>query len=661
MNEDVVKNMRSLEALIEYHSKKYYDEDAPEISDYEYDMMFEKLKTLEAEYPQFASPASPTRRVGGHVAERFEKVSHPVRLGSLTDVFDLDGVRGFVDPILENYPQTDFCVENKIDGLSVALEYADGVFVRGATRGDGLVGEDVTENLKTVRSIPLRLTEPLPRIIVRGEVYMPRRVFDKLNEKRAEEGLALFANPRNAAAGSLRQLDSRLCAERKLDIFVFNVQLCDTPLPEKHSECLEYLKKLGFTVSPDYEVCSCYDEIAAKIEKIGEKRASLPFGIDGAVIKVNDLALRERMGDVGAVPRWAVAYKYPPESVLTIVRDIVIQVGRTGVLTPKAILEPVKVAGTTVSAATLHNIDFIREKDIRIGDTVVLRKAGDIIPEIVSSVREKRPENTKEFEMPAVCPSCGEKTVREEGDAAVMCINAACPAQLHRSIAHFAERECMDIRSLGKNLTSKLIECGMLRSAADIYTLDEKALAGLPGMGEISARNVIAAAEGSKSQPLSRLINALGIPQVGEKAAKTLAKRFITLDSLMKSDAETLSAVEDIGPVTAGNIVSFFANPANARIIEKLALCGVNMTEPVVSDGDRLAGMTIVVTGKLERYTREEIEDVIARNGGKAASSVSAKTSLLVCGENAGSKLAKANALGIKVITEKEFSEMINN
>ena len=661
MNEDVVKTMRSLEALIEYHSKKYYDEDAPEITDYEYDMMFEKLKALEAEYPQFASPASPTRRVGGHVAERFEKVSHPVRLGSLTDVFDLDGVRGFVDPILENYPQTDFCVENKIDGLSVALEYADGVFVRGATRGDGLVGEDVTENLKTVRSIPLRLTEPLPRIIVRGEVYMPRRVFDKLNEKRAEEGLAPFANPRNAAAGSLRQLDSRLCAERKLDIFVFNVQLCDTPLPEKHSECLEYLKKLGFTVSPDYEVCSCYDEIAAKIEKIGAKRASLPFGIDGAVIKVNDLALRERMGDVGAVPRWAVAYKYPPESVLTIVRDIVIQVGRTGVLTPKAILEPVKVAGTTVSAATLHNIDYIREKDIRIGDTVVLRKAGDIIPEIVSSVREKRPEDAKEFEMPTVCPSCGEKTVCEDGDAAVMCINSACPAQLHRSIAHFAERDCMDIRTLGKNLTSKLIECGMLRSAADIYTLDEKALAELPGMGEISARNVIAAAEGSKTQPLSRLIYALGIPQVGEKAAKTLAKRFVTLDSLMSADAETLSAVEDIGPVTAGNIVSFFANPANARVLEKLSSCGVNMTEPVVTDGDRLAEMTIVVTGKLEQYTREEIEDVIARNGGKAASSVSAKTSLLVCGENAGSKLAKANALGIKVITEKEFSEMINN
>ncbi len=660
MSEDIKKVMRSLEAQIEYHSKKYYDEDSPEISDYEYDMMFERLKTLESEHPELASPTSPTHRVGGHVAERFEKVAHAVRLGSLTDVFDLEGVRDFAEPIAKEHQGVDFCVENKIDGLSVALEYVNGVFVKGATRGDGLVGEDVTANLRTVRSIPLKLNDPIPHLIVRGEVYMPKKVFEKLNEKRESEGLAPFANPRNAAAGSLRQLDSALCAERHLEIFVFNVQLCETPLPATHSACLEYLEELGFTVSPEFEVCKNYAQIAAKIEKIGKKRASLPFGIDGAVIKVNDLALRERMGDVGAVPRWAVAYKYPPESVFTVVRDIAVQVGRTGVLTPKAILEPVQIAGSTVSAATLHNIDYIREKDIRIGDTVVLRKAGDIIPEIVEVVKEKRPAQTAAFEMPERCPSCGEKTVREEGDAAVMCINSACPAQLHRSITHFAERDCMDIRTLGKALIAKLIENGMLTSAADIYSLDEQELASLPGMGELSARNVISAAEGSKAQPLSRLINALGIPQVGEKAAKTLAQRFVTMDALCSASAEELAAVNDIGPVTADNIVSYFATPANARIIAKLAACGVNMTEPQTRTGSALEGMTIVVTGKLTAYTREEIEELIVQNGGKAASSVSAKTSLLVCGENAGSKLAKANALGVKVITEQDFSELIN-
>ncbi|MBO4501440.1 MAG: NAD-dependent DNA ligase LigA [Clostridia bacterium] len=660
MSEDVVKTMRSLEAQLEYHSKKYYDEDAPEISDYEYDMMFEKLKLLESEYPQFASPSSPTHRVGGHVAERFEKVTHAVRLGSLTDVFDYAGVRDFAEKILAEYPKCEFCVENKIDGLSVALEYENGVFVRGATRGDGLVGEDVTENLKTVRSIPLRLNEPLPHIIVRGEVYMPKKVFEKLNEKRESEGSAVFANPRNAAAGSLRQLDSRLCAERHLEIFVFNVQACDTPLPGTHSKRLEYLKTLGFTVSPEFEVCRTYEQIEAKIARIGEKRASLPFGIDGAVIKVDDIQTRETMGDVGAVPRWAVAYKYPPEEVHTVVNDIVIQVGRTGVLTPKAVLEPVRIAGSTVSAATLHNIDYIREKDIRIGDTVVLRKAGDIIPEIVEVVKEKRPPDASEFTMPERCPSCGEKTVREEGDAAVMCINSACPAQLHRSITHFAERECMDIRTLGKSVIAKLIENGMLASPADIYTLDEEKLASLPGMGALSARNITDAANGSKTQPLSRLLNALGIPQVGEKAAKTLAARFVTMDAMRNASFDELSAVSDIGPVTAGNIISYFATPANAHLIDKLAECGVNMTEPQTRTGSSLEGMTVVVTGKLVRFTREEIEDFIAQNGGKAASSVSAKTSLLVCGENAGSKLAKANALGVKVISEDEFLELVN-
>ena len=658
MNE-TEKLMRSLEEQLVYHSKKYYDDDEPEISDYEYDMMFERLKKLEEEYPEYASLSSPTKRVGGHVAERFEKVTHPVRLGSLTDVFDYEGVGAFERSMKEKYPDDDFVVEYKIDGLSVALEYIDGVFVKGATRGDGLVGEDVTENLKTVRSIPLVLNEKLPHLIVRGEVYMPRKAFEKLNEKREAAGLPTFANPRNAAAGSLRQLDSKLCAERHLEIFVFNVQLCDTPLPEKHSECLEYMQKLGFTVSPDFSVCTDKDGMIKKIEDIGEKRPSLPFGIDGAVVKLNNVAHREELGFVGAVPRWAAAYKYPPESVYTEVTDIVIQVGRTGVLTPKAILKSVNIAGSTVSAATLHNINYIEQKDIRIGDTVLLRKAGDIIPEIVSVDFSKRPASSVPYVMPEYCPSCGSRVVHEDGDAAVVCINSSCPAQLHRSITHFASKECMDIRTLGESVIETLIGEGLLASPADIYSLDPEKVAAIPGLGSISAANIIKSADGSKTQPLSRVISALGIPQVGEKAAKTLAKHYKTMENLMNASAEELASLNDIGPITAENVTEYFASEQNVTLVKRLAESGVNMTEPDDRVGNVFEGMTVVITGKLNSLGRDEAEDLVFKNGGKAASSVSSKTSLLVCGENAGSKLSKAQSLGIKIISEEEFLNIV--
>ncbi len=649
--------MRSLELQLEYHSKKYHDEDAPEISDYEYDMLFERLKTLEAAYPELASPSSPTKRAGGQAAERFEKSIHPVRMGSLTDVFDYDGVAEFYNRTQSIYPGSDYAVECKIDGLSVALEYTDGLFVKGATRGDGLVGEVVTENLKTIRSVPLALKEKLPRLIVRGEVYMPKIVFARLNEKREADGFAPFANPRNAAAGSLRQLDPKLCAERRLEIFVFNVQLCETPLPKTHGECLKYMEELGFTVSPDFEICRKYEEIADKIRRIGEVRQSIPFDIDGAVVKVNDLRQRAEMGDVGAVPRWAVAFKYPPESVKTKVLDIVVQVGRTGVLTPKAVLKPVAVAGSTVSAATLHNMDYICEKDIRVGDTVIIRKAGDIIPEIVSVEKEERPTDSKPFIMPVSCPSCGGKVTREAGEVAARCTDSACPAQLLRNITHFVGRQAMDIETLGESTVEKFIAEGFLKSVADIYELDKNKIASLPGMGKKSATNIIAAAEKSKSRPLSKLIYALGIRHVGEKAAKTIAKRFLSMVGFMCASEEELNSIPDVGPETAGSIINFFSSQRNAEIVSRLTALGVNMTEPK-DDNDEagvFAGMTLVVTGKLETLTRKEAEALIEKNGGKTASSVSKKTSLLICGTDAGSKLDKAKSLGIKIIDESEF------
>lgn len=657
----ILREMRLLESQIEYHAKKYYDEDAPEISDYDYDMLFERLKALELAYPGYASLSSPTRRVGGHVAKRFEKAVHPVRMGSLADVFNDEGVLDFYNRVSARFPETDYAVECKIDGLSVALEYTDGVLTKGVTRGDGFTGEIVTENMKTIRSAPLTLKEKLPRLIVRGEVYMPKKVFAALNAGREADGLSPFANPRNAAAGSLRQLDSKLCAERRLSVFIFNVQLCETPLPETHGETLKYMESLGFVVSPEFEICKNYHEIADKITRIGETRRDFPFEIDGAVVKVNALRLRDIMGDIGAVPRWAVAFKYPPENAETTVLDIVTQVGRTGVLTPKAILKPVTVAGSVVAAATLHNADYIAEKDIRVGDAVTVRKAGDIIPEILRVIKEKRPADAAPFIMPESCPSCGEKVIREDGESATRCTNSACPAQLLRNIVHFVSRNAMDIETLGEKAAEKFIGEGLIKSVADIYTLQKRQIASLPGMGEKSAENLENAIKSAASRPLSKLIYALGIRHVGEKAAKTLAKRFINIEDLVAAGEETLVQIDEIGPETAKSIVHFFSLPENLHVIEKLAALGVNLTEPqdeTAETGGVFDGMTVVVTGKLRDLSREEAHALIEKNGGKTAASVSGRTSLLVCGADAGSKLDKAQNLGIRVMDENEFLNM---
>ena len=654
--------MRELEKALEYHSKRYYEDDNPEISDYEYDAMFDRLKKLEQEYPQYASPASMTHRVGGAVADRFEKVRHSVPMGSLTDVFSPEEVISFCGKVKEAYPQADFVVEAKIDGLSVSLTYEKGVFVLGATRGDGEYGEDVTANLKTVRNIPLKLdiANPPETLVVRGETYMPKAVFASLNKQREEEGIPLFANPRNAAAGSLRQLDSRICASRKLDIFVFNLQVSSDDVPSTHRECLDALEDMGFTVSPFRTVCSTAEEVGEVIREIGEKRASLPYDIDGAVVKVNSLDLRDLMGETVSVPRWAVAYKYPPETASTVLRDIIIQVGRTGVLTPKAIFDTVRLAGTNVTQATLHNIDYIREKDIRVGDTVFVRKAGDIIPEVVGVDTKLRPENTIPFEMPAFCPVCGSKTEREQGFAATRCTNALCPAQVRRALEHFVSRDAMNIETVGKSVAALLIDSGMVKDIADLYVLDKEKLASLEGLGEKSALNILDSVEKSKSAGLARLIYALGIRHIGEKAGAVLASEFGNMDALMAADKEVLCGVKDIGPESAEAITEFFASGKNRDIIERLKAYGVSMEDNSVKNGDVLKGKTVVVTGTLVTMKRSEIEELIRSYGGTAAGSVSKKTSLVVAGAEAGSKKAKAEALGVPVITEPDFLTMLD-
>lgn len=654
--------MRELEKALEYHSKRYYEDDNPEISDYEYDAMFDRLKKLEQEYPQYASPASMTHRVGGAVADRFEKVRHSVPMGSLTDVFSPEEVISFCGKVKEAYPQADFVVEAKIDGLSVSLTYEKGVFVLGATRGDGEYGEDVTANLKTVRNIPLKLdiANPPETLVVRGETYMPKAVFASLNKQREEEGIPLFANPRNAAAGSLRQLDSRICASRKLDIFVFNLQASSDDVPSTHRECLDALEDMGFTVSPFRTVCSTAEEVGEVIREIGEKRASLPYDIDGAVVKVNSLDLRDLMGETVSVPRWAVAYKYPPETASTVLRDIIIQVGRTGVLTPKAIFDTVRLAGTNVTQATLHNIDYIREKDIRVGDTVFVRKAGDIIPEVVGVDIKSRPENTIPFEMPSLCPVCGSKTEREQGFAATRCTNALCPAQVRRALEHFVSRDAMNIETVGKSVAALLIDSGMVKDIADLYVLDKEKLASLEGLGEKSALNILDSVEKSKSAGLARLIYALGIRHIGEKAGAVLASEFGNMDALMAADKEALCGVKDIGPESAEAITEFFASGKNRDIIERLKAYGVSMEDNSVKNGDVLKGKTVVVTGTLVTMKRSEIEELIRSYGGTAAGSVSKKTSLVVAGAEAGSKKAKAEALGVPVITETDFLKMLD-
>lgn len=638
---------------------EYYVLDAPVMSDYDYDHKLRQLEELEAKYPEMVTPDSPTQRVGGAALDAFEQVRHTVPLESLQDVFDFDEVKAFDQRVRAVVPDAVYTVEPKVDGLSVALEYVDGIFVRGATRGDGQVGEDVTENLRTIRSIPMRLPQAVSgRLIVRGEAYMPKKVFHALNEQREQRGESLFANPRNAAAGSLRQLDPKVAAARKLDIAVFNIQLAEGEHFTTHEETLEYLRSQNFKVIP-YRLCEDIDAVTAHIAAIGENRENYPFDIDGAVVKVNSLANREILGSTAKFPRWAAAYKYPPEEKATKLLDIAVQVGRTGVLTPKAVLEPVHLAGTTVTYATLHNQDFITERDIRIGDTVMVRKAGEIIPEVLSVVIDKRPEGTIPYLLPAYCPECGAAVARDEDGAHIRCTGAECPAQLLRNLAHFASRDAMDIEGLGIAVVENLVKAGLVKTPGDLYFLKEEDLAELEHMGKKSARNLLAAIEKSKGQDLSRLLFSFGIRQIGQKAGKILASRFGTIDALLEATPEQLTAVEDIGAITAKNVVDWFADPQSRHLIQRLKEAGVNMTAAQQGDDQRFTGKTFVLTGSLERFTRSEATEMIEARGGKASGSVSKKTSYVVAGEAAGSKLRKAQELGIPVLTEEEFLEMM--
>ena len=653
------KEIEELTRELEEANRLYYVLDAPTMEDYEYDKKLRRLEELEAQYPEFASPLSPTKRVGGEALSRFEKVEHAVPLESLQDVFSEEEVGEFDRRLRETVRDAAYSVEPKVDGLSVALEYRDGVFVRGATRGDGRIGEDVTENLKTIRSIPLRIDDAPSRLIVRGEVFMPREVFEKLNAAREEAGKSLFANPRNAAAGSLRQLDPSIAAERRLDILIFNLQLAEGIEFQTHAQTLDYLKQRHFKVIP-YQLCATAAEATEEIRRIGQERYGYSFDIDGAVVKLNHLADRALLGSTAKFPRWACAYKYPPEIRETVLEDIVVQVGRTGVLTPKAVVRPVRLAGTTVTNATLHNQDFISEKDIRIGDTVKIRKAGEIIPEILSVETEKRPAGTSPYRLPSLCPVCGAPVERDPDGAALRCTGAECPAQLSRNIAHFVSRNAMDIDGLGDAIVEQLITMGAVRSPADIYFLTLDELKSLWKSGSKAAQKLLAAIESSKNNDLSRLIFALGIRQVGEKAAKVLAKTFGSLDALMQATQEELTQIRDIGAVTAENIVSWFASPQSRHLISRLREAGVNFESTAVQDDGRFAGMTFVLTGALSLFTRDEATEKIEAHGGKAAGSVSKKTAFVVVGENAGSKERKARELGIAILSEDEFLEMLS-
>lgn len=652
------ERIAELTKLLTEANYRYYVLDDPTMPDFEYDHLLRELEDLEKGHPEFISPDSPTQRVGGEAVSAFRKVEHPVALMSLQDVFSLDELNEFLEKTLESEPETEFSVEPKIDGLSVALEYVDGRFVRGATRGDGNVGEDVTENLKTIRSIPMTIDNAPPRLIVRGEVYMPKKSFEKLNARHEEEGKPLFANPRNAAAGSLRQLDPKIAAKRGLDILIFNVQLAEGVAFSTHAETLDYLKNLRFKVIP-YKKLRGMQEIDDYVLSINENRAELACDIDGAVIKVNDLAQRERMGTTAKFPKWAVAYKYPPEIKETVVEDIVIQVGRTGVLTPKAVVRPVRLAGTTVTNATLHNQDFISERDIRIGDTVHIRKAGEIIPEILDVVKEKRPAGAEAYFLPKTCPVCGAKVERDEDGAFLRCTGAECGAQLSRNIAHFVSRDAMDIDGLGSAIVESLIEKGLVKSPADIYYLTLDEMKSLWQKGDTAAKKLLKSIEASKEQDVSRLIYALGIRQVGAKAGKVLAAAFGSLDGLMNASLEELTAVSDVGGVTAANIVDWFAQPQSQHMVERLRAAGVNFESKRVVTDARFSGKTFVLTGALSKFTREEATEKIELLGGKASGSVSKKTSFVVVGENAGSKERKARELGIPILTEDEFLEMI--
>ena len=656
---NVQEEILRLRRELEYHNKLYYVLDAPVISDYEYDMMMQRLKALEAEHPELITPDSPTQRVGGQALSQFEPVRHQVPLESLTDVFSYDELFAFgerMDSLIAE--PHDYVVEPKIDGLSMSLEYENGVFVRGATRGDGVTGENVTENLRTVRSLPLRIENAPERLIVRGEVYMSKSVFRALNAEREIRGEALLANPRNAAAGSMRQLDPKVAASRKLDIICFNMQYSSGEPYRTHAETLDAMRDMGFPVVP-YTRFGNIRDCVQQIEWLGENRGDLAYDMDGAVIKINSLAQREALGSTAKAPRWAVAYKYPPEKKESRVLDIVVQVGRTGVLTPKVIVEPIRLAGTTVSAATLHNQDNIDRLDLRIGDTVLLQKAGEIIPEVLSVNKARRPEGAQPFVMPSVCPECGSPVVRDPDGAALRCTSPECPAQRLRNLAHFASREAMDIEGLGISVCESLINSGLVRTAADLYYLRASDVAELDRMGEKSAANLIAAIDRSREAGLARLLCAFGIRQVGQKAAKLLASHYEDLDSLRNAGAEELKLIPDIGEITAGFITEWFSLPQSAHQIERLREAGVSFRSREEKKDARFAGMTFVLTGTLSRYTRDEAGAVIESYGGKTSGSVSKKTTYVLAGENAGSKLTKAESLGIRILSEEEFDEMI--
>lgn len=650
--------IKELREKLNENARLYYTLDASTMSDYEYDRLYRRLQELEAAHPEEITPDSPTQRVGDAVLNDFAEVRHPVPLESLEDVFDGDEVKGFLSKVLETLPRAEYSVEPKVDGLSVALEYRDGQFYQGATRGDGRVGEDVTGNLRTVRSIPKNLPEKLPRLIVRGEVYMARSVFERINEELELEGKPLLANPRNAAAGSLRQKDPKVCAKRQLDIAVFNLQMVEGRSFATHSETLDYLREQGFPVIP-HTVLRDPEEILEQIQRLGDNRMDFPYDIDGAVVKLNDLSDRSILGSTAKCPKWAVAYKYPPEQKESRVADIVVQVGRTGVLTPKAVLEPVRLAGTTVTNATLHNQDYITEKDIRIGDTVVVQKAGEIIPEIVSVVKEKRPEGTKPYHLPDKCPVCGAAVLRDPDGAAVRCTGAECPAQLLRNMIHFASRDAMDIDGVGPAVLQQLIESGLVSNPADLYDLRAEQLEGLDRMGKKSAQNAVDAIARSKENDLWRLIFALGIRQVGAKAAKILATHFGSMDGLRRATAEELTEIDDVGAVTADYITHWMQSDQAADLLARLQKAGVNMECHQELVDRRFAGMTFVLTGALTRFTREEAGEMIELRGGKVSSSVSKKTTYVVAGENAGSKLKKAGELGVSVLSEEEFLALI--
>lgn len=659
---DLKKKIRTLTEELNYHNKRYYVDDNPEISDFEYDLMLRELENLENEHPEYASDLSPTRRVGGAVLSEFEEVSHSVPMESLQDAFNSQEIYDFdkrVSGVIENY---NYVVEPKIDGLSVSLEYRDGRFVRGSTRGNGLIGEDVTENLKTVRSIPLKLSENIPFLEVRGEIFISKENFRKINELREANEETLFANPRNAAAGSLRQLDSKIAAERKLDIFVFNIQQIDGKNISNHLDGLKYLKELGFKTIPDDRIFTDIKSAYDCVLEIGENRGNLYYDIDGAVIKVNDFKQRNQLASTAKFPRWAIAYKFPAEQKETKIENITVQVGRTGAVTPLAILTPVHVAGTTVSRATLHNFDYIAEKDIKINDTVIIQKAGDIIPEVVCVCKEKRTGNEINFKMPEYCSECGAKIIREEGEAAYRCTGMNCPAQRLRHIIHFVSRQAMDIEGLGPSLIEQMLDKKLIETAADLYTVSHEKIAQLDKMGDKSASNLINALEKSKNNALYRIINALGIRHIGEKGAKILAAKYKNIDSLISASCEELTEIPEIGEISAKSITDFFSQKQNIEFIENLRNSGVSMEDKENAEIDKVqifSGKTFVLTGTLSKYTRTEASEIIESLGGKTSSSVSGKTNYLIAGKEAGSKLEKARNLGVMIISENEFEAMI--